>query len=29
MNKDHESTLTIPYMKVGDYYFPKGNATRY
>ena len=22
MNKDHESTLTIPYVKVGDYYFP-------
>ena len=22
MNKEHESTLTIPYVKVGDYYFP-------
>ena len=22
MNKDHESTLTIPYVKAGDYYFP-------
>jgi len=22
MNKDHESDLTIPYVKVGDYYFP-------
>ena len=22
MNKVHESPLTIPYMKVGDYYFP-------
>ena len=22
MNNDHESTLTIPYVKVGDYYFP-------
>ena len=22
MNKDHESPLTIPYVKVGDYYFP-------
>ena len=22
MNKDHESALTIPYVKVGDYYFP-------
>ena len=22
MNKDHESPLTIPYVKVGDYYLP-------
>ena len=22
MNNDHESTLNIPYVKVGDYYFP-------
>lgn len=22
MNKEHESNLTIPYVKVGDYYFP-------
>ena len=22
MNNDHESDLTIPYVKVGDYYFP-------
>ena len=22
MNKKHESTQTIPYVKVGDYYFP-------
>ena len=22
MNKDHESDLTIPYVKVGDYYLP-------
>ena len=22
MNKNHESTLTIPYVKVGDYYLP-------
>ena len=22
MNNDHESTLTIPYVKVGDYYLP-------
>ena len=22
MNKDHESDLTIPYVKVGDFYFP-------
>ena len=22
MNNDHESTLTIPYVKAGDYYFP-------
>ena len=22
MNKDHESALAIPYVKVGDYYFP-------
>ena len=22
MNNDHESTLTISYVKVGDYYFP-------
>ena len=22
MNKKHESTLTIPYVKVGDYYLP-------
>ena len=22
MNNQNESTLTIPYVKVGDYYFP-------
>ncbi len=22
MNKEHESDLTIPYVKIGDYYFP-------
>ena len=22
MNKEHNSNLTIPYVKVGDYYFP-------
>ena len=27
MNDRNESDLTIPYVKVGDYYFPKSNVT--